>query len=180
MKETLRERQIKSIGTRLHNLPYTEIVEILQSNEGNEQYCVLMLKPGCFSIDSTGTPTQDKTEELFSTNNLNVIATSCVKLTKEQVHQLYPNIFGADVEAITDRLDKLRVLLEDYLSDHVFTYLIRGDSALDKLDSIKKVLRKDVEHVGNWDVNNLVHVPIRENIDQDINILFNRSKSSDQ
>lgn len=180
MKETLRERQIKSIGTRPHNLSCTEIVEILQNNEGNKQYGVLMLKPGCFSVDRTSTPTQDKTEELFLINNLNVIATSCVKLTKKQVHQLYPNIFGADVEAITDRLDELRVLMEDYLSDHVFTYLVCGDGALDKLDSIKKVLRKDVGHVGNWDVSNLAHVPIRENVDQDINILFNHSESSDQ
>lgn len=180
MAEILRERQIKDIGTRPHNLPYSKIVEIIQNNEGGGQYGVLMLKPGCFSVDNMVTPTQDKTEELFSSNNLNVIATSCVTLTIEQVHSLYPNIFGSDVEATTDRLGGLRVLLEDYLSDCVFTYLVYGEGALDKLGTIKKVLRQDVDHVGNWDVNNLVHVSNRKNLAQDISILFNHSDSSNQ
>lgn len=179
MKEILRERQIKDIGTRPHNLPHAEIVEIISNNESEEQYGVLMLKPGCFSVDSTGTPIQDKTEELLSLNNLDVIATSCVRLNKEQVHQLYPHIFGPEVEAITDRLEELRVLLENYLSDRVFTYLVRGKDALDKLETIKRVLRQDVDHVGNWDVNNLVHVPDRENLAQNINILFNHNESPD-
>ena len=180
MKETLKERQIKDINKRPHNLPYTEIVEMIRNTEGNEQCGVLMLKPGCFSVDGACTPTQDKTEQLFSSKNLNVIATSCVTLTREQVHLLYPNIFSPEVKAITGRLDELRVLLEDYLSDQVFTYLVRGGGVLDKLDSIKKVLRQDVDHVGDWDVNNLVHVPRRENLAQDISILFNRGDNSGQ
>jgi hypothetical protein len=179
MKEAISERQLKGIDIRPHNLPYAEIVDMIQGTEGNKQCGVLMLKPGCFSTGGAGKPIQGKTEELFSLNNLDVIATSCVKLTREQVHQLYPNIFSSDVESITGRLDELRILLEDYLSDYVFTYLVQGDSALDKLASIKKVLRENLEHVGNWDVNNLVHVPNEKYLAQDIEILFSRSENSD-
>lgn len=176
--EIPKERLIKNIGIRPHNLPYSQLIEIMQSNEENGQYGVLMLKPGCFLVDGQSTSIQDKTEDLISSSSLNVVATSCVALTREQVHKLYPNIFGSDVTAITDRLDDLRILLEDYLSDCVFAYLVHGEDALNKLKTVRIILRKNVDHVGNWDVENLVHVPNQRNLAQDIDILFNNACSA--
>lgn len=176
--EIPKERQIKNLGTRLHNMPYSQLVEKTQSNEGAGQYGVIMLKPGCFSVDNQITPIQDQTEELFVDNKLNVVATSCINLTKEQVHELYLNIFGSDITAITGRLDELRVLLEDYLSDCVFTYLVYGEDSQNKLETIKIILRERVAHVGNWDINNWIHVPTRDSVIQDIEILFNHPNCS--
>ncbi len=176
--EIPKERQIKNLGTRPHNIPYSQLVEKMQNNEGVGQYGVIMLKPGCFSVDNKITSIQDQTEGLFADNNLNVVATSCINLTKEQIHELYPGIFGSNVAAITDRLDELRVLLDDYLSDCVFTYLVYGENFQGKLETIKKILRKRIARVGNWDVNNWIHVPTQKNITQDIEILFNHPNCS--
>lgn len=176
--EISKERYIKNIGIRPHNLPYSQLTEIMQRNEGNGQHGVLMLKPGCFLVDGRSTSIQDQTEELISSSGLDVVATSCVALTREQVRKLYPNIFGSDVTAITDRLDDLRILLEDYLLDCVFAYLVHGKDAPNKLKTIKVILRQNVNRVGNWDVENLVHTPNQENLAQDIDILFNNGCSA--
>ena len=66
-------------------------------------------------------------------------------------------------QAITDRLDDLRILLEDYLLDCVFAYLVHGKDAPNKLKTIKKLFsEQNVNRVGNWDVENLVHTPNQE------------------
>lgn len=178
MVEIPKERYIKNIGIRPHNLPYSQLIERIQSNEGNGQHGVLMLKPGCFLVDGRSTSIQNQTEELISSSGLDVVATSCVALTREQIHKLYPNVFGSDVTAITDRLDDLRILLEDYLSDCVFAYLVHGEDAPNKLKTIKVILRQNADHVGNWDIENLVHVPDQGNLTQDMDILFNNGCSA--
>lgn len=176
--EVPKERQIKDNGTSPHNLPYSRLLERMQGKEEIEQHGVLMLKPGCFSVDNENTPVQDQTENLFSSHDLDIIATSCITLSRNQIHQLYPNIFELSVKPRTSRLAELRPLLEDYLSDCVFAYLVRGEKAQEKLQSIKEILRQDVEHVGNWDVENRVHVPGEENLNKTISLLFNHENCS--
>ena len=170
--EIPKERQIKNIGPRPHNLPYCQLCEITSSSEGKSQLGVLMLKPGCFSVYGR-TSIQDYAEELISSWNLDVVSTSCVPLSREQIHRIYPSIFGANTAAATDRLVDLRVLLESYLSDCVFTYLVSGEDTQRKLVTIKGIVRQGVERVGNWDVHNRVHVPDKEELSQDVDILFN-------
>lgn len=175
--EIPRERQIKNIGMRPHNLPYSQIVEIMQGNTDDGKLGVLMLKPGCFSI-SGHSSTQEQTEELISSHKLDVVATSCTVLTREQIHGIYPNIFGPTVVALTDRLDELRILMEDYLSNCVFTYLVYGDNSLNGLIAIKRILRQNTIRAGNWDVHNLVHVPNQEDLIQNRDVLFNHVNCS--
>lgn len=170
--EVPKERQIKDIGARPHNLPGSRLAEKMQAKERAEQLGVLMLKPGCFSTNTESNPVQEQTEKLLSSHNLDVLATSCVALTRDQIHQLYPNIFGQNIKPKTFRLSELRLLLEEYLSDCVFAYLVHGNNVQQRLELIKETLRQDVEKVGNWDVENRVHVPEEENLDQVISLLF--------
>lgn len=175
--EIPRERQIKNIGTRPHNLPYSQIVEMTLDNIDDGRLSVLMLKPGCFSINGHSL-IQEQTEELISSHKLDVVATSCTVLSREQIHRIYPNIFGSNVVTLTDRLDELRILMEDYLSSCVFTYLVYGNNSLNELIAIKKILRQNIVHEGNWDVHNRVHVPNQEDLIQNRDILFNHNNCS--
>ena len=120
--EVPRERLIKNIGMRPHNLSDSQL-QVLLFDVSKDQLGILMLKPGCFSVAGR-TLIQEKTEDLISSYNLDVIATSCTVLTREQVHQLYPNIYGPDVVAQNARLGELRILMEDYLANCVFTYSV--------------------------------------------------------
>lgn len=176
--EIPKKSQIKDNGVRPHNLPYSRLEERMQGKERAGEHGVLMLKPGCFSINTESNPVQKQTEELISSYNLDVVATSCSALTKEQTHQLYPNIFGQSFKPKTPRLAKLRPLLEEYLSDCVFAYLVYGENALQRLGLIKETLRQDLEKVGNWDVENRVHVPDEGNLDQAISLLFDHESCS--
>lgn len=173
--ESIRLRNIKNLGPRPHNLPYSQVIEAIKNNENGGQYGVLMLKPECFLIGDQNTSIQDQVEDLLSANNLNVVVTACRPISKEQVHLLYPNIFGSDVAATSDRLGELRVLLEEYLSNCVFTYLVQGENTQRKLEDIKRVIRQGVARVGNWDVTNRIHVPDQEELTRDINILFSHN-----
>jgi len=170
--EVPKERLIKNIGIRPHNLSDSQLQDLLPSSDIEDRLGILMLKPGCFSVASR-TSIQDKAEYLLSSFDLDVIATSCTVLTREQVHRLYPNIYGPDVVAQNARLEELRVLMEDYLANCVFTYLVYGNNSLSELKTIKKLLRQDVTKVGNWDVYNRVHVPDQGDLDQNRDILFN-------
>lgn len=170
--EIPKTRTLKNIGVRPHNLPFSQLQMTTEDQGKKGQLGVLMLKPGCFSVEGR-TTIQDNAEELMSNQNLDVISTSCVLLDRNQIHQLYPNIFGESVVASTGRLGDLRVLLEDYLSDCVFSYLVSGENTQQKLDSVKRVMRQQVEHVGNWDVHNHVHVPDSSDMPKNLDLLFN-------
>ncbi len=170
--EVPKERLIKNIGIRPHNLSGSQLQDLLPDSDSEDRLGILMLKPGCFSVAGR-TSIQDKTEDLLSSFNLDVIATSCTVLTREQVHRLYPNIYDPDVVAQSARLGELRILMEDYLSNCVFTYMVYGDNSLNELKKIKRLLRQDVIKVGNWDVHNRVHVPEQSDLDQNTDILFN-------
>ena len=168
--EIPQKRNIISIGERPHNLPFPRLNRIIY--DSNRELGILMLKPGCFSVEGS-TPIQDNAEKLISSQNLDVISTSCILLGKKEVHQLYPNIFGDNADASTGRLADLRVLLDDYLSDCVFSYLVSGENVQNKLESTKRTMRTAVEHVGNWDVYNHVHVPDTNEMPQNLDLLFN-------
>ncbi len=169
--EVPKERLIKNIGIRPHNLSDSQLKVLLPGESDKGQLGILMLKPGCFSAVGR-TSIQDKTEEYLSSFNLDVIATSCTVLTRDQVHRLYPHIFSTDVVAQSDRFGELRILMEEYLTNCVFTYLIYGENSIDELKKIKRLLRQDVVKVGNWDVYNRVHVPELNDLNQNKNILF--------
>jgi len=132
------------------------------------------LKPGYFSLDP-GHPSlfQRRVEDLISDNHLLVIATSSPVLNQEQVRAIYSRIFTDKETPIPPEVQKLRIDLETYMTAQVFSYLVYGIDAQNKLKSIKQVVREQIGWVqGSFEVKNAIHVPDKENFVAEIKMLF--------
>lgn len=175
--EVYRHREIKNIGLRPYNPPpemVSQQIRAAREKDSQGELGVFLLKPGYFSLDSKQPSSfQDTVEGLITAGNLDIIATSCVQLTTDKVHDLYPFIFGPGERPIPDFVLKLRADLESYMSDYVFSYLVFGPEAHRKLEIIKRALRNNLGYFkGSLNVKNAVHVAEREEIGRDLRILF--------
>jgi len=169
-------RVVKNIGLRPYNLPLERTREIALAQDDINRLGILVMKPGYFSPDPVGLPIQHKVEGLITSSQLDILATSCVSLSTEQVHTLYPDIFGAHVVDRTGTLGELQLALEDYMSDYVFSYLVNGVEALTKLGIIKNAVRLSTGYVkGSIKVRNAVHVSDREDLIHSLEVLFDTS-----
>ncbi len=173
IKETSETRFVQNVGSKPYNIPLAEIARRIEEVNPRYEIGVLVLKPGCFSKDHNDSRQQNLIEALFSACELEVVVASCVALDKLMVHQLYPDIYDPNVIAKSENFDKLQESLENYMSDYVFSYLVYGENALSKLGIIKETIRKSIRYKkGKICVENVVHVPDKDSIYSDINILF--------
>ena len=170
-----RYRPIQNLGMRPYNASIETVSqEIKATCEKKGELSVFLLKPGYFSLDHCQQSLfQSTVEGLITASGLDIITTSCIALTTEQIHGLYPFIFGPGETPVPDFVLKLREDLESYMSDYVFSYLVFGEDAQYKLEKIKKALRDSIGCVkGSLNVKNAIHLAEKNDAAKDIEILF--------
>jgi hypothetical protein len=132
----------------------------------------LFIKPGFFPLDQHGNPFQDNLESLIRSLDIDIIATNELTLTPREVKTTYYSMF--ETKEPSETLQRVRTNLLQYLvGSPIFCYLLAGDDIVNKLDIIKKTIRKQYGFVkGGTDVKSLIHTPEPHDIMHDINTFF--------
>lgn len=159
-------------AVHIHNPSFQQIIGLTR-NIPNKELGILLLKPGFFPVDSFGRPLQRHVENLIEISQLKVVATACSILNKDNVRNLYDDLFGPAFTSVSPALSRVRANLEQYMTGGcVFWYLVSGSRAVDKTKVLKSAIRQSYGFIkGSEEVRNAIHSSDADAIDTGLRIM---------